>query len=462
MKVVHVGLGDFGASWLRDVLLPHPDVDVVGVVDLDDRRACVATASGLTPDLFTTDVWRALDRTRADLLVLATPPGVRAAALQEALGRGVPVLVEKPAAATEDDARDLWSLAAAHGTRVFVAENYRYRRVFRTLRTLLAEPGIGTVTRVHALVRRRHRIANYHARMPHPALLDVGTHHVDVLRYVTRDEVLDVHADTWCAPESWYTEHADVLAVGRLSGGARWTLDVALDAPADATAWTGTWAVETTRAAIAVRGTAVTVRPHEGPPRELVVDDDDGRRALLDDVLGALSTDRPTDCDLAVNLPSLAVSLAAVRAARTGSTAVPVDLCRPPAPDPAGQRTHPRSARRVTMVGPHERLAAVHGGVGVVDHVQLLSDADFAGPVRFVNHTVLPPGASIGSHRHGDDEELYVVLSGTGRMTVDGTDFPVAAGDVVVNQPDGTHGLVNDSSTDLALLVVEVGLRCHA
>ena len=76
---------------------------------------------------------------------------------------------------------------------------------------------------------------------------------------------------------------------------------------------------------------------------------------------------------------------------------------------------------------------------------------------NFVDLTVMPPGTSIGMHTHGPgDEEVYVVVSGSGRMRLEGEEFAVGPGDVVVNGRRGTHGLVNTSAEDLRLVVVEI------
>jgi mannose-6-phosphate isomerase-like protein (cupin superfamily) len=97
-----------------------------------------------------------------------------------------------------------------------------------------------------------------------------------------------------------------------------------------------------------------------------------------------------------------------------------------------------------------------HGGAGLVRFRRVLPANAFEGPWNFVDYAVLPPGASIGRHTHGDDEELYVVLEGQGTMHLEGREFPVRAGHVVVNPRGGTHGLVNDSGEPLRLLVIEV------
>jgi len=76
---------------------------------------------------------------------------------------------------------------------------------------------------------------------------------------------------------------------------------------------------------------------------------------------------------------------------------------------------------------------------------------------NFFDLSVVPSGANIGSHRHGmDNEETYVVVSGCGLMELDGEEFVVQAGDVVVNRPGGRHALDNISEEDLRLVVIEL------
>jgi len=104
---------------------------------------------------------------------------------------------------------------------------------------------------------------------------------------------------------------------------------------------------------------------------------------------------------------------------------------------------------------PATLIKNIHDGEGVVRVSDVFEN--FATPVQFFHYTVLPPGTSIGTHEHGNDEEFYVVLAGTGEMKLGGENHQVIAGDVIKNPPYGTHGLRNTSDTDdLQILVFEV------
>src|SRR2546430_107712 len=91
-----------------------------------------------------------------------------------------------------------------------------------------------------------------------------------------------------------------------------------------------------------------------------------------------------------------------------------------------------------------------HHGHGVIDAVRLADGEDLAGRCNYLDFAVLPPGTSIGDHRHdADEEEFYLVLSGQGVMRLEEQTFRVSAGDLVRNPPAGLHGLANDGAEPL-------------
>ena len=103
-------------------------------------------------------------------------------------------------------------------------------------------------------------------------------------------------------------------------------------------------------------------------------------------------------------------------------------------------------------------LPNCHDGRGVIDWTVVLDDQQCRGrQLHFINDDILPPGTSIGLHRHDLDEEYYFILSGTGVMTLDGVRHEVGPGDITAIFPGGGHGLENNSQEDLRIIVI--GLR---
>jgi mannose-6-phosphate isomerase-like protein (cupin superfamily) len=119
------------------------------------------------------------------------------------------------------------------------------------------------------------------------------------------------------------------------------------------------------------------------------------------------------------------------------------------------------------MTGPqHYRFAAAgltaeiaHDGQGQIRAARVHAREPFMG-ATWVDLVEVPPGHSIGQHRHStEDEEIYVVISGTATMHVEDVHIVVEPGDVVVNPPGGSHGLVNTGEEPVRLVVVDTAVR---
>lgn len=100
-----------------------------------------------------------------------------------------------------------------------------------------------------------------------------------------------------------------------------------------------------------------------------------------------------------------------------------------------------------------------HEGEGRIEFARLSDRYRLRGAWEFVDFARLPPGASVGLHEHGADEELYVILRGSGVINVDGEEARVRALDIVVNPPHATHGLRNDGGEPLEMVVLKVPVR---
>ena len=109
-------------------------------------------------------------------------------------------------------------------------------------------------------------------------------------------------------------------------------------------------------------------------------------------------------------------------------------------------------------VGTQEVCA--HGGEGLIRFARITDALGTEGECNFIDLAHLPPGVTIGQHTHGaDEEEFYLILSGSGSMTREKETFRVRAGDLIRNPPGGTHTLANDTTEVLSIFVFEVATR---
>ena len=109
--------------------------------------------------------------------------------------------------------------------------------------------------------------------------------------------------------------------------------------------------------------------------------------------------------------------------------------------------------------GEKQLQQALHGGKGSVDLYEIWGRKNFKSNIDFLDRVVVPPDSSIGYHRHGNNEEMYILLEGEGLMTTDGKEVVVRKGDMILNPAGGHHGLLNNSTENIDLLVIQVGIQ---
>ncbi len=100
-----------------------------------------------------------------------------------------------------------------------------------------------------------------------------------------------------------------------------------------------------------------------------------------------------------------------------------------------------------------------HQGKGAILFRRLWAKESFLTHWEFIDHCVLPPGTSIGYHQHNGIEEVYYLMSGSGRMTVNDVTTDVKAGDAIPCTLHDSHGLYNNSDKDVEILVIAVSIE---
>ena len=335
LPVVSVGAGAMGRTWLR-ALEASAEVDLVGVVDLDEAAARSAVTALGRPDLpVGPDAVALARRTGARAVVDVTVPAAHHPVTTAALRAGLPVLGEKPVAATLPQALSLAAAAEVTGRLFMVSQSRRWNPQVDLLRRLTGRlGGVGTLTTEFF---RAPRFGGFREEMDHPLLVDMAIHAFDTARFVLGDEPVSAWCTAHDPPWSWYRGDASATAVFTTAAGARCTYTGSWCAPGDETSWNGSWRVSgrlgTARwdgdaEPVVVLGDEATAQDREGVAAVLA-----GPRSPHEGVAGALSvfvdalrTGEAPSGEVHENVMSLAMVEAAVESASTGAVVQLDDL----------------------------------------------------------------------------------------------------------------------------------------
>ena len=189
LRVLQVGLGDWGRDWAWRV---NPNVDgvvVVGYVDSDPSalgllHKRLPASRGKSFD----SLAAAIGATRPDALLVTTTIAGHAPLARAGLEAGLHVLVEKPFAETLAEAEKLVALAGARGLVLMVSQNYRFFPAARTAARLAREGTLGDLYGIGIDFRRDYSSPPMPRFRLHsdaqPLLVDMSIHHFDLLRLV--------------------------------------------------------------------------------------------------------------------------------------------------------------------------------------------------------------------------------------------------------------------------------------
>ena len=213
-----VGLGMMGRNHVRVWDEAVDDVDLVAVADPDPTTVAHATAGRRARGF--DDAGRMFAEEELDLVSIVAPTGLHLPLSLAALRAGANVLVEKPIAATRDEAVQMITAAEEAGRMLTVGHIERFNPAIRELRRRLADGELGRLFQVHAT-----RLGPFPARIRDVGVVvDLAPHDLDVMRYLVGAEPIRIHAET---ERRIHTDHEDLfVGMMKFDNGVIGVLDI--------------------------------------------------------------------------------------------------------------------------------------------------------------------------------------------------------------------------------------------
>lgn len=180
-----MGYGFAGEVFHAPFIAAVPELAVAAIVVRSPERQAVARQHHPAAAVLgrVEEVWeRARD---FDLVVIATPNRAHVSQAWAALDAGLPVVVDKPLAATAQEARSLADHADACGLMLTVYQNRRWDGDFLTVQRLIGDGALGSVVRFESRFEGwRPQVGSGWRERPDAdegggLLLDLGSHLVD-------------------------------------------------------------------------------------------------------------------------------------------------------------------------------------------------------------------------------------------------------------------------------------------
>jgi predicted dehydrogenase len=211
------GLGSMGRNHLR-VISTSPDTVLAAVAD--PAAEALAAAVEQTGAHGFADPLEMIATAELDGVVIACPTTNHGALAIAAIERGLPVLVEKPLAATVEDALAIVAAGRKKGVPIQVGHVERYNPAVLEMGRLLRA---GWLSTIYAITSRR--AGPFPARIRDVGVtVDLGTHDVDMLSWIAGERPVRVYAET---AQRIHATHEDLtFGLMHFPSGATGFLDV--------------------------------------------------------------------------------------------------------------------------------------------------------------------------------------------------------------------------------------------
>ena len=215
LKAAVIGVGSMGVNHAR-IYWELPATDLVGISDMNDTLVN-SVAKKYSTQAFT-DYREMLDQVKPDIVTVAVPTLFHREVALEIINRGISLLIEKPIAFSLEEGQEIIDAAKTKGVKLMIGHIERFNPAIIGLKERIAEGELGRIFQMDA-----HRQGPFPARIGDVGVvIDLAVHDLDIMRYVSQNEIVRVYAET---ERHIHSKYEDMLTgLVRLSDGAIGTL----------------------------------------------------------------------------------------------------------------------------------------------------------------------------------------------------------------------------------------------
>jgi predicted dehydrogenase len=216
-----VGVGRHGSRYVQHLLHDVPEAALTAVC----RKSGGGSYPGTDIPLYD-DYRKMIADPRVEAVVVVTPPSLCPSICLAAVAAGKAVLVEKPLALNGRDARAMVTAADQCHVLLMTAQTMRFDPTILLLNEQLPTIGrLRSATLTSHVETKANLIAGKNGPVAVGALLELGIHLLDLIRFLTGEEIREVQCTMTPSPEA--APETRVQAQIRTSGDILCRLDIA-------------------------------------------------------------------------------------------------------------------------------------------------------------------------------------------------------------------------------------------
>ena len=191
IRTLIVGLGRIGKIHLTN-LLARDEVQVIGVCDPTNDAKVISNKMGLT--FYQKNYADIVNEIQTDAIVICSPTDTHANYVSLAANKGIDVFCEKPLDLSLEKVKQVLKTVNESKIKLMLGFNRRFDSEFQSIKEKLVKGEIGDIHMIKITSRDPSPPPINYIKTSGGIFLDMTIHDFDMIRYLTKKEIVEVYA----------------------------------------------------------------------------------------------------------------------------------------------------------------------------------------------------------------------------------------------------------------------------